>query len=337
MKKLKIAQIGIGHDHAPMIFQSLKKQTDKYEVVGYALPENEAIDYADKLGCFDGVRRFSVEEICNNPEIDAVTIETEEKNLLQYALIAAQAGKHIHLDKPAGMDLTLFERLLKTVRNNRLTLHLGYMYRYNPEVVRAVEMARSGELGEIYSIEAHMSGIYPSTVQKREWLKQFPGGMMFFLGCHLLDIILRFQGMPQNIIPLHKCTGIGGVSSQDFGMAVLEYKNGNSFVKSCAAEIGGFGRRQIVICGSKKTIEIKPTEFCVGEYLRTGVTEYIGDDKLTRTSVDFDRYDSMTSAFYTYVCGEKENPFTLEYEYQLQKIVLAACGVACDWKSEKCF
>ena len=81
MKKLKIAQIGIGHDHAPMIFQSLKKQTDKYEVVGYALPENEAIDYADKLGCFDGVRRFSVEEICNNTEIDAVTVETEEKYL----------------------------------------------------------------------------------------------------------------------------------------------------------------------------------------------------------------------------------------------------------------
>ena len=99
MKKLKIAQIGIGHDHAPMIFQSLKKQTDKYEVVGYALPENEAIDYADKLGCFDGVRRFSVEEICNNPEIDAVTIDDvnaiskEIYNVDKLSIATVDAGK----------------------------------------------------------------------------------------------------------------------------------------------------------------------------------------------------------------------------------------------------
>ena len=34
---------------------------------------------------------------------------------------------------------------------------MGYMYRYNKAVQRALQMKKSGELGEIFSVEAHMS------------------------------------------------------------------------------------------------------------------------------------------------------------------------------------
>ena len=41
MRKIKIAQIGIGHDHAGVVLMSLRKQTDIFEVVGIHIPENE--------------------------------------------------------------------------------------------------------------------------------------------------------------------------------------------------------------------------------------------------------------------------------------------------------
>ena len=84
--------------------------------------------------------------------------------------------------------------------------------------------------------------------------------MLFFLGCHLIDLILSIQGMPKEVIPLNTSSNIDNVKSDDIGMVVFKYENGVSFAKSCASEIGGFVRRQLVVCGSKKTIEINPLE-----------------------------------------------------------------------------
>ncbi len=41
MRKIKIAQIGTGHDHATQNFNSILKQSDIFDVVGYARVENE--------------------------------------------------------------------------------------------------------------------------------------------------------------------------------------------------------------------------------------------------------------------------------------------------------
>ena len=62
------------------------------------------------------------------------------------------------------------------------------------------------------------------------------------------------------VIPLSCNTGYEGVDTCDFGMAVFKYPNGVSFAKTCDVERGGFLRRQLVICGEKGTIEIKPFE-----------------------------------------------------------------------------
>lgn len=183
MKKIKIAQIGIGHDHATGIFLSLTKQKDIFEVAGYYLPESESSGYPEKMEWLEGYPAMTLDDIMNDPEITAVTIETEERNLSKYALIAASHGKHIHMDKPGGMDEKEFETLIETVREKQLVFHTGYMYRYNPEVMRWMSPEGREELGQIFAVEAQMSGVWPKTPEKRQWLSQFPGGDMFFLGC----------------------------------------------------------------------------------------------------------------------------------------------------------
>lgn len=330
MKKIKIAQIGMnGNSHGSEIFNTLKKLPEIFEIVGYVLPENENERLNNRLSCFEGYKELTLDEVLNNPEIEAVTIETDEIYTTKYATLAAKAGKHIHMEKPGGTSLADFEELIAQVKKGGKVFHTGYMYRYNPYVIEILKKVKSGELGEIINVEAQMNCIHPK--EKRQWLEDFPGGMMFFLGCHLIDLILLIQGQPEKIIPYNKCTGVGGVTSEDFGMAIFEYKNGISFAKTNATEIGGFARRQLVVVGTKGTVELKPFEMYENGQMYTGKTEYDSTDwnNMGRTikSDYIDRYENMMSSFACYVRGEKENPYTYDYELELYKTVLKACGV----------
>ena len=49
MRKLKIAQIGIGHDHALAILESIRKHPDIFEFVGLAVPESEKKDFPQNM------------------------------------------------------------------------------------------------------------------------------------------------------------------------------------------------------------------------------------------------------------------------------------------------
>lgn len=339
MKKIRVAQIGSGHDHATAMWGSLIRLSDLFDIAGYYLPEEEKELYPERTEEFKVAKELTLDEILNDPTITAVVVETQEISLTKYSLLCAQHGKHIQMDKPGGLDADLFEELVRTVKEKGLVFHLGYMYRYNEAVMDLMNRIERGELGEIYCVETHMDCRH--TPNKRQWLSAFPGGMLFFLGCHLIDLIFRIQGMPEKILPLSTCTRFDGVTAEDYGMAVFQYKNGQSFAKTCAQEMGGYARRQLVVCGEKETVEIKPLEMYDTEdhrLLYSDVTVYSspswGDQGAAHRTAPHDRYDTMMTAFAQMVNGEKENPYTYEYELALYRVLLAACGVEIDYKQE---
>ena len=328
MKKIKVAQIGTSENgHGNFIWKSMIKQKDIFDVVGYALPENEREKFPDRAKAFDGYKEMTVEEILNNPEIEAVVVETEEIYLTKYAFMVATAGKHLHMEKPGGVDLCNFKKIVETLKSKKLTFSTGYMYRFNPKIQEALKKVKNGQLGKIYSVEAHMDCKHPAKV--RQWFQNFPGGIMFFLGCHLIDLIYQIQGEPEEIIPFNCSTGYDEVTANDYGMVVFKYKNGVSFAKTCAIENGGFLRRQLVICGEKGTIEIKPLEALADGGLYTVMNEACSTDWHkewdTSKSEVYDRYDGMMRNFAEIVRG-KENPYSYEYEFGLYKLTLRSCG-----------
>jgi len=330
MRKINIAVIGANRlSHAQQIIDSIKKQNDLFNLVGYCLPENEHTKFPEVAAKLNGYPEMTLEEILNNPEIEAVAVETEEIYLTKYARMAAEHGKHIHMEKPGGTSLAEFEAMIAAVKAGGKVFHTGYMYRYNPHVMALMERIRAGELGEIISVEAQMNCYH--NAQNRQWLENFPGGMMFFLGCHLVDLILQIKGMPDDIIPYNRCSGVEGVTSTDFGMALFTYPNGISFAKTSAVDIGGFARRQLVVSGTKGTVELQPLEMITHGGQFTTMTEYRNPgswvDRGTSTdSPVHDRYDSMMASFAAMVRGEKENPWNADYELNLYRCVLRACG-----------
>jgi len=330
MRKIKIAQIGINrYSHAIEIANSIARQPEIFDFAGIVYPENEKETMPHKYEKVQQFPELSLEEVLNDPAMEAVAVETDEIHLTKYALMAAKAGKHIHMEKPGGRELPQFEELIQTVKDTGKVFHTGYMYRYNPYIIDLLARIKNGELGQILSVEAQMNCIHPREL--RQWLGELPGGMMFYLGCHLVDLILLIQGQPQRIIPLNKSTGIS-TDAEDFGMAVFEYENGISFAKTSAREIGGYARRQLVVTGTEGTVELKPLEMFipgVGHY--TEKTEYTekawnNEGQHFKTPI-FNRYDGMMAGFASFVRGEKENPYAHEYELEVYKTVLRACGV----------
>ena len=331
MKKIRIAQIGVNrYSHAVPIFNSLKTQPEIFDIAGYCLVEGEKERFEKELSVFEGYKELTLEEILNDPAIEAVAVETEEIHLTKYAIMAAEHGKMIHMEKPGGTSLEDFEKLIDLVKTKNLVFHTGYMYRYNPTIREAVENAKNGVYGDIISVEAQMNGCNDPTL--RQWLEAFPGGMMFFLGCHLIDIIMTFKGLPEKIYPFNRSTGKDGVTACDYGMALLEYPSGISFAKTCSAEFGGFERRTLTVVGTKGTVEIRPLEWLTNQKanLTTDKTEYTVADWHTRgiktTGEVHDRYDAMMQCFASICRGEKVNEYTPDYELQLFKCVLEACG-----------
>ena len=348
MKPIKIVQIGIEHDHAPATLTSLKLYPQWFDLAGVVVfkPEDQLIERERKA--LEGVKRLTLEEAMAIPQLEAVTVETEERLSVYYAQMALDRGLHVQMDKPGSEDPTAFERMARTAKEKDLTLHLGYMYRYNPAVMRLMEDVKAGKLGEIHSVEAHMSCRHKTA--KRQWLDRFEGGMLFFLGCHLIDLVVQLQGLPEEVIPVSTCTGIDGVSAKDFGMAILRYPKGVSFVKSDASEIGGYTRRQLVVVGSRGTVEIKPLEYYVDdqhitepESLFSTVCETTEAATVGKGWRDcgnryrtegYDRYRAMLHSFAQIVRGEKENPWSYEHEVMVHRVLMRACGKDVDYQKK---
>ena len=131
---------------------------------------------------------------------------------------------------------------------------------------------------------------------------------------------------------MNTSSGLDGVTAKDFGFTVFEYENGVSFAKTTAVELGGFERRQLVVNGTRATVELNPLEWYLpgGGGLQTGRCVRTSTKWNEKTEKEFsapcDRYDAMMEFFAEYVRGERKNPYTLDYELELYKTVLRACG-----------
>ena len=340
MRKIRIAQIGLNrYSHSGEVFDTLAKFPELFDIAGYALVEDERETCADKIKHFAGYPELTLEQILNDPTIEAVAVETDEIHLTKYAQMAAEHGKHIHMEKPGGADLAEFEKLIDTVKANGKVFHIGYMYRYNPFIREAIEGAKRGDFGEIYSVEAHMSRNDPPEV--REWFNTLPAGMMFYLGCHLVDLVLQIKGAPKRVVPLTFSSGKDGIDSPDYGFAMMEYDSGLSFVRMSGVEIGGTSRRQLVLVGEKKTLEIKPLEQSLTkeEKERFGSAKYALTTERDERALDENgktvkkhekseiicRYDDMLQAFAAMVRGEQKNPYSCDYELMLYRTLLKCC------------
>jgi predicted dehydrogenase len=323
--KIRIGQIGTAHAHAAGKMDTMRASVE-FEVVGVVEPDERRRAALVAGKTYAGVPVMTEEELLNAPGLQAVAIETEVKNLVPAAARCIAAGKHIHLDKPAGESLPALRRLLDDATARKLTVQMGYMLRYNPAFELCRKLIREGALGEVFSIEAAMGKLQGDA--ERRALAPYRGGAMFELGCHVIDSVVAILGRPEKVTPHSRSSSPLKDGFPDNQTAVLEYPSAIVAVRSVLVEWDGGARRQFVVCGTKGTMDIRPIE---PPEARFTLSAAHGAYKAGRQTLTFPkgrgRYDGDFEDLAKVIRGEKAFEFSPAHDLAVHETILRASGL----------
>lgn len=319
-KPIRVGQIGVGHGHANKL--AVYRSSPDYEVVGVVEPDPALRAQAQSQAAFRDCVWMNEEELLETPGLQVVLVETQVRDLLTTAARCLEAGKHLHLDKPAGASLPAFAKLLQLAEQRQLLVQMGYMYRYNPAMVLLRKLLAEGALGEIFEVHTVMSKVVDA--RGRAAHAEFSGGMMFELGCHLIDLLVGFMGAPNRITPFSQHASSIDDRLADNMLAVFEYPRALATVKTSAMEVDGFARRHWVICGTKGTLHIQPLD---DPSARLTLSEphgayAAGTHELTFPK--FSRYTADAADMAKVLRGEKSSDFSYAHDLAVQTAVLQA-------------
>jgi len=158
---IRVCLVGAGRV-ARVHANSLVNHVPEAQLVAIADPDKKALDEtAEKFGI--SVRCPSLEDALENADFDAVVITTPTFTHARLAITAANAGKHLLLEKPMAMSLEECDAIVAAAERNGVVLQLGFMRRFDPEFVAAAERIEAGEIGRPMLIKSltHGPGLPP--------------------------------------------------------------------------------------------------------------------------------------------------------------------------------
>lgn len=326
-RRLRVGQIGTTHGHATKL--EVYRASADWEVVGLVEPDEALAAAAARKPAFQGVPLLTRDELFRIEGLDAVLVETKPGASLEHAAAAIARGLHVHLDKPAGDSLPALRRILDEAGRKGLVVQLGYMYRYNPAILLLQEFLEKGWLGEVFEIDAVMGKVVDP--EGRKGFAAFPGGMMFELGCHLVDLVVRILGRPETVTGhLRHALDAADDTLADNTLAVLEWPKAIATIRSSALEVEGFGRRHLTVCGTAGTFHVQPLD---DPKVTVSLDRPRGDLPRGTTEIPqppFTRYIADAADMAAVVRGERRSRFSAEHDLAVQETVLRASGMPLD-------
>ncbi|HPP54429.1 MAG TPA: Gfo/Idh/MocA family oxidoreductase, partial [Thermoguttaceae bacterium] len=145
---------------------------------------------AHQLGLTCAVRE-SLEEVLADPAVQVVDICTPSHLHAQHGIQAAQAGRHILVEKPIALNLQELRSLRQAVQQAGVKSLASFVLRWNPMVETIHRLVHSGAIGRIFYAEADYWHNIPSN--HHAWQlhskRATAGSAMLLAGCHALDIV----------------------------------------------------------------------------------------------------------------------------------------------------
>ena len=331
MTKIRMAQYGTRHGHAEGKYVAMLKNPN-VEVVGVYEPDPER---RRELHQSDSAFREAVwythaGELLDDPSIVAVASEGWNSESLNHTEAIVAAGKHVWYDKPAGDNWAQWQQVIAMAEAKGLLIQLGYMFRYHHGFRQIAEWVKTGVLGEIYSVRAHMSTNL--TVEQREVISVHHGGIFYDLGGHMLDQVVWLQGRPTKVSAvLRNDTGLVP-AFHDNTLGVFEFERGIAFVDISAMEPRPMARRFEVYGSRGSAIIVDPFE--PARVLRLCLEEGAGGYEKGVHMIQLptqsrqDMYEAELAAFVATLRGEQPPDRPLSHELLVQETLLRATGGA---------
>ncbi len=176
----------------------------------------------------------SVEEMCNDPELDAVFVGTPNQWHVPVALEALGAGKHVMVTKPLSDSLDAAREVVQAAEASGLVNMMSLTTRFGRECQYLGQLARDGAFGELYYARA-------SSVRRigiPHWSLGFieeGGGAFRDMGVHVLDAVWWILGMPKPASVL----GVAGAKFGPRGEAYMGPVEPDFYERFAADDYGG--------------------------------------------------------------------------------------------------
>ena len=203
-----------------------------------------------------------------DPGVDAVYISTPHPMHAEWAVKAADAGKHILCEKPLAMNQFDVQTMIEAARRNDVFFMEAFMYRCNPQTQRLVELIRSKAIGEVRMIRAtfsfqcgyeHLTG--------RLMNPALGGGGILDVGCYAVSMSRLIAGAAlgkdfAHPLAVQGAGHLGRTGVDEWAAAILSFEGG--IVAQCATGVQLNQDGTLAIYGSEGVITVPSPWFCNG-------------------------------------------------------------------------
>lgn len=164
-----------------------------------AAVSDTAIDKAKAFGDAEGVpaRIYAdYRDMLAQDDIDAVIVASPNALHAEHATAAAEAGKHIYLEKPMAITLEDCRQVARAAEKAGVKCAMGYHRRFNPLVEHAKALQSEGQLGDLVLAESDYIHYVPGDWDIWDWLgKEEIAGSLIHAGAgHNIDLLRHFCG-----------------------------------------------------------------------------------------------------------------------------------------------
>ncbi len=205
-------------------------------------------------------RHGSYEALLADPTVQAVYIATPHPLHAEWAIRAAEAGKHILCEKPLTLNAAQAMAVVEAARRHDVFLMEAFMYRCHPQTARLVALIRAGAIGEVRTISASYSFDTPFDPHSRLFDNRLGGGGILDVGCYPMSMARLIAGAATGAdvvepIELTGCGHIGAESRVDeYAVAALLFPGG--IVAQLATGVRAQGDNIVRVVGSAGAIVV---------------------------------------------------------------------------------
>lgn len=203
----------------------------------------EELDGATLLGLFNpnpqsaetARSRFSapvftdMEEFLGIDGLDIVCICTPSGMHLEPGLAAAQAGKHLMVEKPLEINTARADKLIEAAAQNGVELAVIFQNRFSPDYQKLKAAVETGVFGRLLMGNAYVNwfrnSAYYSTSTWKGTLKADGGGALINQGIHTIDLLLDLMGDVKSVYGQVQTT-LYPIEGEDLGAALVNFQNG---------------------------------------------------------------------------------------------------------------
>jgi predicted dehydrogenase len=248
---LTIGFLGGAHSHAAEKVKVVRASAD-WNLVGVCEDDESVRRQYERAG----VPLLSQEQLFERCKV--IAVESMVQDHARHAKLALSAGKHVHLEKPPADTLESFRDLVELARQKRLLVQMGYMWRYNPAINKVLEAAREGWLGDVYLARGTINNQLEAE-RRPQWEKS-RGGVLFELGSHLIDAMIRLFGRPTKVSSVLRTHGPHRDALADNTVAIFEFPRALGIVCSTTLQPNANRHRRFEVFGAGGTAIVNPIE-----------------------------------------------------------------------------